>query len=70
MVKLAAGRQIYPASETRKHSERSNAAAVGGGTQHVGAFVAADGMFQLRGSQERGADRLRITVELAQVVLH
>ncbi len=67
-MKLATGRQIYLASETRKQSEKCPAAALGGGAQHVDAVVTADGMFPLRGSQEDGADKFRITVELAQVV--
>ncbi len=51
-MKLGAGKQIYLASETRKHSEKNNVAALGGDTQHVDAVVTADGMFQLRGGQE------------------
>ena len=51
-MKLAAGKQIYLASETRKHSEKNNATALGGGTQQVDAVVTADGVSSCEGTRK------------------
>ena len=58
-MKLAAGKQIYLDSETRQYSSKNIAPELGGCSQKVDVETSADGLFQLRGNQESGADRFR-----------